>query len=160
MALRAAKDAGIHVPSATIDAAVRYIRDCRNPDGGFRYIADTEAPSKFPRSAAAVAALQSAGVYEGKDLDKSLDFLMEYLPRGGKKKDELYFFYGQYYAASAFWIAGESRWKHWYPAARDELISRQSDDGSWPYIYTPAYATAMSCIVLQMPKHYLPIFER
>lgn len=160
MALRAAKNAGIHVPSATIDGAVRYLRDCRNPDGGFKYIADVEAPSMFPRSAAAVAALQSAGIYKGKELQKSLDYLMEYLPRGGKKKDATYFYYGQYYAASAFWIAGKSRWSRWYPAARDELLSRQSEDGSWTSPYSPAYATAMSCIVLQMPKHYLPIFER
>lgn len=160
MALRAAKNAGIHVPSATIDAAVRYLRDCRNPDGGFKYIADVEAPSMFPRSAAAVAALQSAGIYRGKDLDASLDYLMEYLPRGGKKKDTTYFYYGQYYAASAFWIAGEPRWSRWYEASRDEMLARQSENGSWPSPYSPAYGTAMACIVLQMPKHYLPIFER
>lgn len=160
MALRAAKNAGIHVPSTTIDAAVRYIRDCRNPDGGFKYIIDVEAPSMFPRSAAAVAALQSAGIYEGKDLEQSLDYLMEYLPRGGKKKDTTYFYYGQYYAASAFWIAGETRFGRWYGAVRDELLSRQREDGSWPSPYSASYATAMSCIVLQMPKHYLPIFER
>ena len=160
MALRAAKNAGIHVPSTTIDAAVQYIHDCRNPDGGFKYIADVESPSMFPRSAAAVAALQSAGIYQGKELEASLDYLMEYLPRGGKKKDATYFYYGQYYAASALWIAGEPRWSRWYRSARDELLSRQTEDGSWPSPYSAAYGTAMACIVLQMPKHYLPIFER
>src|SRR5690606_14141423 len=39
MALRSARDAGLHVPRQTIENAISYVRQCQNPsDGGFRYM--------------------------------------------------------------------------------------------------------------------------
>ena len=41
------------------------------------------------------------------------------------------------------------------------MIKKQADDGSWEdrsVGYT--YATSMSLIILQMPKRYLPIFQK
>ena len=58
------------------------------------------------------------------------------------------------------WQAGGERWHRWYPAVRDELIARQRDDGSWLASEGNECATAMACIVLQMPNNYLPIFQR
>ena len=37
MALRAAHNAGIHVPKETIEQAVEYVKNCQNRDGGFVY---------------------------------------------------------------------------------------------------------------------------
>ncbi len=39
MALRAARDAGIKVEKDVIDKAIKYVRTCQNPDGGFSYMA-------------------------------------------------------------------------------------------------------------------------
>ncbi len=63
MALRAARNAGIKVPKQTIDRAVEYVKKCQNTDGGFRYMMHSGS-SAFPRSAAGVATLYYAGVYE------------------------------------------------------------------------------------------------
>jgi len=30
----------------------------------------------------------------------------------------------------AMWHAGGERWQQWYPAVRDQLVSRQQQDGS------------------------------
>ena len=51
--------------------------------------------------------------------------------------------------------------ERWWPAVRDELIAKQSSSGGWlDHHAGGAYATSMSLIVLQMPKRYLPIFQK
>jgi hypothetical protein len=116
--------------------------------------------SAFPRSAAGIVALYSAGIYEGPEIDKGLRYLMESLPRGGVFNRESHYFYGHYYAVQAMWHAGGEYWSRWYPSIRDELLARQRDDGSWIDSICQEYGTAMACIVMQIPNNYLPIFQR
>lgn len=160
MALRAARNAGIYVPNETVDRCIDYVKRCQNPDGGFMYMLSQPGNSRFPRSAAGVVALYSAGVYEGEELRKGLDYLMERLPRGNAPSREPHFFYGHYYGVQAMWHAGGNRWRQWYPAIRDALLARQNREGSWSDAICSEYATAMACIILQMPNNYLPIFQR
>jgi len=159
MALRSARNAGIYVPARTIERCIEYVKRSQNADGGFMYMM-TGGPSQFPRSAAGVVALYSAGVYEGADLERGLNYIMENLPRGNVLNRESHYFYGHYYAVQAMWHAGGDRWRTWYPAIRDELIARQREDGSWSDQICPEYGAAMAAIILQMPTNYLPIFQR
>lgn len=161
MALRAARNAGIAVPKETIDRCVAYIESSQNPDGGFRYRLQEAAESKFPRSAAALVALYTSGVYEGPVIEQGLSYVMEFLPGEDRSRNEEYYYYGQYYAAQAVWHAGGDRWRAWFPGIRDELIGLQLREGRWsdPWI-GDEYSTAMALIVLQIPNGYLPIFER
>ena len=123
--------------------------------------------SSFPRSAAAVVALNSAGIYqttlatESALVTKGLDYLNQFRPeKGVVRRDEQYFEYGHYYAVQAMWQAGGDRWANWYPAVCDELLRRQLAGGSWDSAYGREYATAMCLLVLQMPENQLPIFQR
>ena len=159
MALRAARNAGVFVPPETIDAAVEYVRRSQNPDGGFMYTIDG-GPSAFPRSAAGVVALYSAGIYTGDEISKGLDYLMQFKPRQNRFEREPHYYYGHYYAVQAMWHAGGDYWRKWYPAIRDQLLARQRDDGSWVATISPEYGAAMAALVLQMPNNYLPIFQR
>lgn len=159
MALRAARNAGLFVPHETIDRCIDYVKRSQNADGGFMYMIQG-GQSAFPRSAAGVVALYSAGIYDGTEIDKGLNYLMESLPRGRAFSRESHYFYGHYYAVQAMWHAGGEYWRQWYPAIRDELIARQRDDGSWMDSICEEYGTAMACVVLQMPNNYLPIFQR
>jgi len=161
MALRAAHNAGLHVPSQTIDRAVAYVRRCQNEDGGFRYIAGVPGESSFPRSAAAVVALYSAGIYEGPELNRALDYLIQFRPPQDSPAAMGYYFYGHYYAVQAMWHAGGRYWAAWYPAIRDALLAQQRKvDGAWADAISAEYGTAMACLILRMPESYLPIFER
>ncbi len=167
IALRAAKNAGIHVPPKTIDAATAYIKRGQNPDGGFMYmivggdIAEDPRASKFPRSAAAVTALYAVGIHDGPEISRGLDYLTGFIPAPGKRSNMGYYYYGQHYAAQAFWQAGGDRFDRWYSAVRDDLIAKQQEDGSWPSTgESEDCATAMGCIVLQTPNNYLPIQQR
>jgi hypothetical protein len=167
MALRAAHNAGITVPRSTVDRCVEYVKACRNPDGSFRYMkqqGDRGGPQAFARTAAGVCALYSAGIYKGPEVENGLKFLrnLQHHPQrmlGGFRPD-MHYFYGHYYAVQAMWTAGGDYWKDWYPAIRDELLNVQRGDGSWVDQICPDYATAMACIILQMPNNYLPILQK
>ena len=121
----------------------------------------TNTASIWPRTAAGLVALYSAGIYESDEIQKGLKFMMDHQPRGEVSRNDTFYFYGHYYAVQAMWHAGGRYWRQWFPAIRDELLGRQAQDGSWPDpTVNNEYATAMACIVLQMPNGYLPIFQR
>jgi len=159
MALRSARNAGITVPKQTIDRAIAYVRQCQNAaDGGFRYMLNSGS-SAFPRSAAGVASLYYAGIYEDDSIKRGLDYLM------GQRRNIRFgsgghYFYGQYYAVQTMYLAGGEYWANWYPRIRDELVKEQAGDGSWSSSHGDAYATSMSLLILQIPNRLLPIFQR
>jgi hypothetical protein len=160
MALRSARNAGIEVSKDTIDRAVEYVRACQNDDGGFRYQIITR-DSAWPRTAAGVATLYYAGLYGDRGAEEGLRYLEATSLPGGAARRNPHYFYGQYYAVQAMYLAGGQWWALWWPLVREELLTLQRGDGLWDDRGVgPAYGTAMALIVLQMPKRYLPIFQR
>ena len=160
MALRSARDAGIHVNKSVIDKAIHYVQTCRNPDGGYCYQSEMHgAGSGYARTAAAVAALYYAGVYDGKEVETGLAYLMRFIPGGKETATEGMYFYGNYYAIQAMFLAGGEYWATFYPAIRDQLIERQDKDGHWSGEAGDPYATSMALIILQMPNRYLPVYS-
>lgn len=168
MALRAAKNAGVFVDKSVVDKCVEYIKGCKMPDGGYCYQKGQPATgSLFPRSAAAIVGLFSAGIYDGDDhkkyVEPGLKYLMRYLPTGlarGFDVRQDHYFYGHYYGALAMWTAGGTYWNEWFPAIRNELLTRRNNQGIWEDFHGSVYATAMSCIILQLPNNYLPIMQK
>jgi hypothetical protein len=160
MALRAARDAGIKVEESVISKAIEYVKRCQNGDGGFSYVAGQGAGSGFARSGAGVAALYYAGVFEGDALKNGLEYLKQYTPgKGSSPEVEGHYYYGNYYAVQAMFLAGGDYWAQWYPAIRDQLIQRQTGPGNWTGDVSDDYATSLSLIILQMPNRYLPVFN-
>ena len=162
MALRAARDAGIKVDKKVIDQAIHYVRSCQNPDGGFSYMSAASGGgaggSGFARSAAGVAALYYAGIFEGNDLIRGLDYVKQFTPgHGPSAQNEGHYYYGFYYATQAMFLAGGKYWEDFYPAIRDELIRNQKDS-HWEGDFNDEYATSMALIVLQMPNRYMPVY--
>ncbi len=164
MALRAARNSGIYVPKDIVQRCTEYVKRCQNSDGGFRYQLVSNSRSEFARSAAGVVAIYSAGIYEGREIQSGIKFLNRWIPRNSVLRFERNYFYGHYYAAQAMWHAGEPHWGRWYPAIRDELLQlrRPLSNGTvWrDASYSNEYATAMACLILQLPASHLPIFER
>ncbi len=160
MALRSARNAGIKVPKETIDQAVQYVKNCQNADGGFKYMLNSGS-SAWPRTAAGVATLFYAGVYEDTAITRGLEYLNRTVLPNIQNSGQPHYYYGQYYAIQAMYLAGGDQWKRWWPAAREALIANQSSSGGWlDHHAGGSYATSMSLIILQMPKRYLPIFQR
>jgi Prenyltransferase and squalene oxidase repeat len=160
-ALRAARNAGLFVPKETVEACIRYVKQSQNSDGGFRYMIQGGA-SAFPRSAAGIVALFSAGgkEYDADEIKRGIDYLKQFMPEIKFGQRYSHYYYGHYYAAQAMWIRGGDDWNAWYPAIRDELVRRQLPTGYWQDSICHEYGTAMALIILQMPNNYLPIFQR
>lgn len=164
MALRAAKNAGVFIRKSVIDAGVQYIKGCQVPDGGFSYWKG-QGQSAFARSAAALVGLYSAGIYEGREIDHGLKYLLQFLPGRPLSLRDIppqHYWYGHYYAALAMWTARDQYWNVWFPAVRQELLQKaRTAGGLWldPY-HGAVYATAMALIILQLPNNYLPILQR
>lgn len=160
MGLRSARNAGLEVPKATIDRAVAYVRECQLPDGGFKYQKDSGV-SAWPRSAAGVASLYYAGIYDDPATRRGVSYLLRAGMPGSAMRTEAHYFYGMYYTAQSMYLSGGDAWKAWWPEARKELLSRQAAGGEWNDSGVgSAYGTSMALIVLQMPKRYLPIFQK
>jgi hypothetical protein len=157
MALRAARDAGLNVPEATRNKCIDYVKRSHSPTGGFQYTLGG-GRTTFALSAAGVVALNSAGIYDGKEVDSGLKFLRQHLPKGTLEAG-FSSFYGQYYAAQAMWHAGGEMWTEWYTAVRDTLLRLQRPNGSWPDSVGEEFGTAVGCIILQLPYNYVPVFS-
>ncbi len=179
VALRAARNIGIQVPAGTIDRAIQYVKKSAvregdptpfgfraDPPGSFRYQPHWEARATFALTAAGLTTLNGAGVYADEDIERGLRVLEDDLRRfssyWGQREAHYFFYYGHYYAVQAFHIAGGERWRRYFEEVERVLLSMQTSDGSWPN-HTgpgPAYSTATACLILQIPREYLPIFQR
>jgi hypothetical protein len=175
MALRAARNVGVAVPRAAMAKCLGFLHRCQErPSGGFHYMPG-EGRASFPLTAAGLAALHCCGENVGPAVEAARTFLAAYRP--GRPSlpavNPEYYLYGHYYAAPAMRQAGPAVWRPWYEAVRDELLAkppapargepapnRRQADGSWHDPKHGAhYATAMACLILQVPKNYLPIFQ-
>jgi hypothetical protein len=166
VALRSGRNAGFAVSKPTVDKCISYVKRCQDLRGGwFRYMTAGGGPrDAFARTGAGLSALYSAGVYSGQEIESGLRYLAtcKPVPGGGQMvlRPDMQYFYGHYYAAQAMWTAGGKWWADWFPAIRDELVQRQTADGSWDDAIDPHYATAMACVILQIPNNYLPILQK
>jgi len=166
-ALRACRNAGLKVPSGTIERAVAYLKYCQQGDGGICYSARSRGSSRPAISAAAIACFYAAGVYDrsqggaGNEAEM-VDRLIEYCKKTAMpSQDSGHWFYTQFYMAQGMYQRGGKDWQDYYPQIARRLLAMQSPDGSWSGdgIGT-AYGTAMACVILQLPYGYLPICHR
>jgi hypothetical protein len=170
-ALRAARNIGIRVPATTIERAMEYLRQSRVPRGpqkGLYYYkihgrGQYEKPTEYAINAAAATALRSAGIHDEELHDPVLGFLERDYGDVARWYGEHYFYwYGNYYAAQAFYQAGGPRLRGYFARLSADLLGSQLPDGRWRNRTGPGdpFATAVACILLQMPRQYLPIFQR
>ena len=178
-ALRAARNAGIHVPKSVIDKAVKYLRDCTTPRGGIIYsLAHGTAAIGAERpalTAAAVACAFSVGNYGDEYAKKWLKYCKDNIAfgKGRNAHDE----YCNYYFSQAVYVLGEEgyrklfpdeksplRWSEFRKTMFDTIKSSQNPDGSWPpgpqWGGGPIFSSAVNLTILQLENGTLPIYQR
>lgn len=160
MALRAGKNAGMHVPDNTMKKALAYVKSCYRPQvGGFTYMPNSGAPG-FARTAAGLCVLFLTGEYEAKQIPEGVKYLKDHF------NSPIHFYYGHYYAAHAMHQVGGKEWEDWYGKLVHYFVTSGSQhaDGSWSTTNRrevgPVYQTSIAVICLSVPAHYLPIFQR
>lgn len=141
--------------------------------------------NSFALTAAGLTTIYQAGLYTDADvhrfcmqngitkIPKISDCLL-YLERTydavlQEYDDHYFYYYGNYYAAQAMYTRGGETWRAWYSMVRDHLLERaytttggaRGTETSWRARHVgDAFSTAVAAIILQVPKHYLPIFQR
>ena len=159
VALRAAKNAGLDVPQDVIEKAVTYVRSCADPSGGFTYQPKNHQPG-FARTCAAIYSLQVCGKYDDPLIGPASTYI------DGKKEDREWFTYGHFYAAPAKYMIGGQTWKDWYGFMNRRLLTtvkRNGDQAYWDPIdgkFNAVYATGVYTMILAMPYHYVPLYQR
>ena len=148
--------------------------------------------TSFALTAAGLTTLYGAGIYNDDDIARfvqdrgiseyvgghrplpSFQTMRRYVLRhyddvaSSEHRSHYFYFYGNYYAAQAMYIAGGRDWSTYYTRLRDDLVTRQLDDGSWRcnVEYEDErgreypLSTAIGAMLLQIPNNYLPIFQR
>jgi prenyltransferase beta subunit len=191
MALRSARNIGIRIPKETIERAVNYVLMSAHTDpfdfpGSFDYQWRSENPiqtrTSFALTAAGLATLYSAGLYtdadilehirkhridrflRGDDAPPRIETILRHVRNTYRTTPtrHYFFYYGNYYAVQAMFVAGGKDWEEYFSRVQADLVDMQEDDGHWP-IDVPvgdAYATASACLILSIPYRYLPIFQR
>ncbi|MFB3065650.1 MAG: prenyltransferase/squalene oxidase repeat-containing protein [Planctomycetota bacterium] len=160
-----------------------------NDRGGFLYQHD-EVPfnrNSFALTAAGLTTMYQAGLYTNRQvqnfcrehgidparaprINDCLDYLRNtYAETVRNYPNHYFYFYGNYYAMQAWYTRGGREWRAWYRKVRDDLLDmareQRTEDGQthvyWGSRYVGrAFSTAVSAIILQVPQHYLPIFQR
>lgn len=160
-ALRAARNVGVSVPKLAIENAVKYIKGCVSDDGSgaFNYQVNRGMTrATFPLTACGVVALHSTGEYYDRQVERGVRWLQRSL--GSLQFGSYHFMYGHYYAVQAFYVAGGRTWEDYYATVSRQMLQHQESDGHWSDDVGDTYATAMACVIMQVPFNYLPIFQK
>lgn len=157
--LRACRNAGITVPIQTINMALDYMKKSQNPDGSIRYKVSMQGGGSPALTAAGLMCFYSLGDYGSDNVKRALKFMNQNAP-GGKLAPRGHTFYTHLYAAQAFYLAGDPHWSSYWNEASRWLTQSQTADGMWSGDIGPAFDTAIACIILQIPYHYLPILQK
>ena len=167
VALRAANNTEIPVPQQTFEKAIKYVRSCGGPTGGYAYQGAGSGPQT---SAAGALSLQLLGKPDDANIPRTMTYLTTIPVQWGGGNPQ-YFYYFHYYAIQAHYQAGGKYWNDWHPSIRELLLANQNSDGSWdnPPGSSEAeatvgpnkiYWTAIASLVLDIYMHYLPAYQR
>ncbi len=159
-ALRACRMGGIVVDKKTIDRAVDYIKKCQNPDGGISYSLGSRGASRPAISAAGVAVLYNAGMYDDQPfVDKAIQYVKKNI--NPTTDSTGHHFYTQLYYAQALYQRGGKDWDDYLAKIGPWLVRTQKKDGSWDGDGVgPIYGTAIALTILQLPFALVPIYQR
>ena len=148
-ALKAASEAGVAVPRATMERAAAYIRRCAHPSGGFGY-----QPGGIPnasRTAGGILALRLCGAPD----DPLVPRARQWLRANPLTWENEYFYHTAYHCAAA-------------GSGFDDkiLTGHQNTGGSWPappqapdeLRAGPLYTTSMAVLALTAHWDYLPVY--
>ncbi len=160
--LRACADAGIPVPEQTVRRAMDYIRGSARPDGGIAYKVDHPGGSRPAITCAAVATMYAAGTYEGELVENALDYALRNVPTSAPRPTGgSHFYYAHLYLSQVLYFRDGTAWRDYFADITRWLVEVQKDDGSWVGEYIgKGYGTAVALLIMQLPRHALPVLQR
>jgi prenyltransferase beta subunit len=159
-ALRACRMSGIVVDKKVIDRAVGYIKRCQNGDGSIRYSLNSSNDGRPAITAAGVAVLYNAGVYDDQPfVEKAYEYCKKHIQVSTDSTG--HHFYTHLYWSQALYQRGGKDWSDYYAKAAAYLLKLQKKDGSWDGDGVGSvYGTSIALTILQLPYALAPIYQR
>lgn len=161
MGLRSARGNGAQVPKEAIEQAVKFIMNCRMPDGGFAY--QPGGGSGLARTGTGLLCLELCGRHGDKATTAAGDWILKHLPRN---VGEDFFYYGLYYCSQGMFQLGGQHYEKWATHMYEMMLKVQKPDGSWPQgagneaAPGTCYSTAMTVLAISVSYRQLPIYQR
>ncbi|MEZ6124288.1 MAG: prenyltransferase/squalene oxidase repeat-containing protein [Planctomycetaceae bacterium] len=159
--LRACRNAGIPVSKEIIDRAIKYIDDCTTSKGGVQY-SIRGGGERPPITAAALAALYNAGESDTELMRNMRSYCERTIwPERPLNSSSGHWHYMHFYYAQVIYRQGGERWEKYRTEVEQKLLKEVGSGGGWPDRQVgTVYTTALNCIILQLDKGYLPIYQR
>ena len=149
------------VPGEAIDKAKEYIYGCKNADGGISYSSRNRGSSRPAITAAALATLFNAGVYDSKHVPDMLEFCKKSLQNLSEGPNSFgHWHYTYLYYSQVMYRQGNKEWDPFRDKLYAHITKDQQTDGSWTGNIGPIYVTSCNLIMLQLDRAYLPIYQR
>lgn len=159
--LRACRNAGIPVSKEIIDRAIEYIDQCTTPQGGVEY-SIRGGGARPPITAAALAALFNAGEYETELTGRMRDYCKRNIwPDKSVNANNGHWHYMHFYFSQVLYRQGGADWNKYRDELYAKLLREMKGSGGWPDQQVgDVYVTSLNCIVMQLDKGFLPIYQR
>jgi hypothetical protein len=164
--LRSAKNAGIDVPSANIDAALAYVeRSFHKDQGFFTYTVDNSHLSRG-MVGAGILSLSLAGKHDSDMAHRAGQWILRNgFTRYNQPLRLERWFISVFYCTQGMFQLGGKYWRDFYPPTIKLLIDNQQPDGWWEQEdgagdYGTCMTTAFCVLTLDTPNLFLPIFQR
>jgi len=156
VALLAARNAGIEVPDANIDAALQYFEKATLEDGTTMYtlgMGGGMGVESLARSSISSLVYALARRKDSRAHAATVDFLTENL----ESKLGGWPWYTRYYMAQALFQGDFEAWQKWNEINTEYLEEQVKEDGS---IAGDVYSTGMALLSMALNYRFLPIYER
>ena len=159
--LRACRNAGIPVSREIIDRAKTYIEECTTQEGGVQY-SIRGGGARAPITAAALAAMFNAGEYDTELTRRMREFCRRNVwPEKDVESSNGFWHYMHFYFAQVMYRTGGEDWARYSAEVNDKLIREMQTGGGWADAQVgTVYVTSLNCILLQLDKGFLPIYQR
>jgi hypothetical protein len=160
--LRGCRNAGIPVSAEVIDAAKKYIYQCKNTDGGISYSSRNRGSSRPAITAAALAALYNAGDYDSEHVPDMLSYCKKNLFRITSGAQHFgHWHYTYLYYSQVVYREGGSEWDTFRDTLYNRIVAEQAADGAWKGDQIgEIYITSINLTILQLERGFLPIYQR
>jgi hypothetical protein len=165
MALKSAANAGVEIPREVLEKALKYVWAMYGKPG-FGYDAPASPPGM---TAVGILCVQFLGQGDDDRVDGALKYLRDQTQKTEWETVGGWAMYYMYYLTQAMFQGGDQFWPKWNEQMRTMLIKNQASDGHWPVPpksgefqsmdKTPAYATALGCLMLETYYRFLPMYD-
>lgn len=159
--LRACRNAGIPVSREIIDRAKKYIEECTTTEGGVQY-SIRGGGARPPITAAALAAMFNAGEYDTELTTRMREYCKRNIwPERNLSSSNGFWHYMHFYFAQVVYRTGGEDWQRYRSELTTKLLREMQSGGGWADAQVgTVYATSLNCMMLQLEKGFLPIYQR